>query len=120
MIDDDCVDAVMGFVPLIINHKKATQVDEICPYGSYDKHPRQVIGQYDNHDYFVLTVLEPGMTFEELRNLLYKLNVKIAYNLDGGSSTQTVFHKTALTPAYKEETGRKIPTVITFEIIDAN
>ena len=120
MIDDDCVDAVMGFVPLIINHKKATQVDEICPYGSYDKHPRQVIGQYDNHDYFVLTVLEPGMTFEELRNLLHKLNVKIAYNLDGGSSTQTVFHKTSLTPAYKEETGRKIPTVITFEIIDAN
>ena len=48
------------------------------------------------------------------------MNVKIAYNLDGGSSTQTVFHKTSLTPAYKEETGRKIPTVITFEIIDAN
>ena len=60
------------------------------------------------------------MTFEELRDLLYKMNVKIAYNLDGGSSTQTVFHKTALTPVYKEETGRKIPTVITFEIIDAN
>jgi exopolysaccharide biosynthesis protein len=120
MLDDDCVDAVMGFVPLIINHQEATQVDEICPYGSYDKHPRQVIGQYDNHDYFVLTVLQPGMTFEELRKLLHKLNVKIAYNLDGGSSTQTVFHKTSLTPAYKEETGRKIPTVITFEIIDAN
>lgn len=119
IIDDDCVDAVMGFVPLILNHKKITGVDEICPYGSYDKHPRQIIGQYDNHDYFVLTVLDPGMTFEEVRELLFKLNVKIAYNLDGGSSTQTVFHKTVLTPAYKEETGRKIPTIITFEIVDA-
>ena len=57
---------------------------------------------------------------DELRELLYKMNVKIAYNLDGGSSTQTVFHKTALTPAYKEETGRKIPTVITFEVVDSN
>ena len=120
MIDDDCVDAGRGCIPLIINHKKATHVDEICPYGSYDKHPRQIIGQYDNHDYVVLTVLQPGRTFEELRELLYKMNVKIAYNLDGGSSTQTVFHKTSLTPVYKEETGRKIPTVITFEIIDAN
>ena len=63
---------------------------------------------------------EIGRSFEELRELLYKMNVKIAYNLDGGSSTQTVFHKTALTPVYREETGRKIPTVITFEIIDAN
>lgn len=119
MLDDDCVDAVMGFVPLIINFKKVKHVDEICPYGSYDKHQRQVIGQYANHDYFVLTVLEPGMTFDELRELLYKMNVKIAYNLDGGSSTQTVFHKTSLTPAYKDKTGRKIPTVITFEIVDS-
>lgn len=119
MIDDDCVDAVMGFIPLIINFKKVENVDKICPYGSYDKHPRQVIGQYANHDYFVLTVLEPGMTFNELREILYKMNVKIAYNLDGGSSTQTVFHKTSLTPAYKNETGRKIPTVITFEVVDS-
>ncbi len=118
IVDDDCVDAVMGFVPLIINHKKINTVDEICPYGSYDKHPRQIIGQYDNHDYFVLTVLEPGMTFKETRDLLDKLNVKMAYNLDGGSSTQTVFHKTSLTPAYKEKTGRRIPTVITFEVND--
>lgn len=117
IIKDDCIDAVMGFVPLILNHQEIKYVDEICPYGSYDKHPRQVIGEYDNGDYFVLTVHEPGMTFVELRHLLKELNIKLAYNLDGGSSTQTVFHKELLTPIYREKTGRKIPTVITFEVI---
>lgn len=117
IISDGCIDAVMGFVPLIINHEPQTEVDKICPYGSYDKHPRQIIGEYDNGDYFVLTVLKPGMTLQEARNLLQNLNVRIAYNLDGGSSTQTAFHKERLTPVYKEETGRKIPTIITFEVI---
>ena len=35
----------------------------------------------------------------------------------GGSSTQTVFHKENITPIYRGETGRKIPTIINFEVI---
>ena len=40
--------------------------------------------------------------------------------LKGNHYKEKVLAKTSLTPVYKEETGRKIPTVITFEIIDAN
>lgn len=116
IINDGCIDAIMGFVPLIVNYKK-TDLDYICSYISYDKHPRQIIGENDEGDYFILTILKPGMTLDEARNLLIRLNVKLAYNLDGGSSTQTFFHKNGLTPPYRGNTGRKIPTIITFEVI---
>lgn|GEM_PF-2915832 len=117
ILSDGCVDAIMGFVPIIINYKVFLEADIICSYSSYDKHPRQIIGQYINEDFFILTINEPGMTFEEVRNLLKGMKISMAYNLDGGSSTQTIFHKKQLNPTYREKTGRKIPTVITFEVI---
>lgn len=116
IINDGCMDAVMGFVPLIENFQ-LVNLDNICSYISMDKHPRQIIGQLDNDDYIIITVLKPGMTLKETREVLKKLNVKKAYNLDGGSSTQTVYHKESLVPFYKGKTGRQIPTIITFEII---
>lgn len=116
IIKDGCMDAVMGFVPLIENFE-LIDLDEICSYISIDKNPRQIIGQLENDDYIIMTVLKPGMTLKEVRQILKELNVKIAYNLDGGSSTQTVNHNRSLVPFYKGETGRKIPSVITFEII---
>lgn len=119
ILNDGCVDAIMGFAPLIINHEKI-DVDYICSYISYDEHPRQIIGENKEGDYFILTILEPGMTLDEARNLLLKLDVRLAYNLDGGSSTQTFFHKNGLTPPYRDDTGRKIPTIITFEVITGN
>lgn len=119
IINDGCMDAVMGFVPLIENYEPI-DLDKICSYISMDKHPRQIIGQLKNDDYIIMTVLEPGMTLKETRKILQKLNVKKAYNLDGGSSTQTVYHNETLLPFYKEKTGRKIPSVITFEVIKGN
>lgn len=65
-----------------------------------------------------MTVLEPGMTLKEMREILQKINVKKAYNLDGGSSTQAVYHNETLLPFYRGITGRKIPSVITFEVIN--
>lgn len=85
-----------------------------------DKHPRQIIGQLENDDYIIMTVLKPGMTLKEARKILKNLNVKKAYNLDGGSSTQTVYHNESLVPFYRGKTGRQIPTVITFEVITGN
>ena len=116
ILDFGCVDAVMGFVPLITDYN-AVDVDDKCSYISYEKHPRQIIGIDKDNNYFVLTVNNPGMSLNESRNLLKSMNVKLAYNLDGGSSTQTVFYKENITPIYREETGRKIPTVINFEVI---
>lgn len=116
IIDSGCVDAIMGFVPLIVDYNPIN-VDERCSYISYGKHPRQIIGIDNENNYFVLTVNDPGLSLSEARNLLKSMNVKLAYNLDGGSSTQTVFYKDNLNPIYREETGRKIPTVINFEVI---
>lgn len=120
ILDDGCVDAVMGFVPLIIDFKEKENVDKICSYHSYDRHPRQIIGDLDDEYYFIMSVLKPGMNFNQLRRLLIKKHVKMAYNLDGGSSTQTLFYKDMLTPIYKDEKGRRVPTIITFEVITGN
>ncbi|MBQ3494297.1 MAG: phosphodiester glycosidase family protein, partial [Clostridia bacterium] len=84
IIADGCMDAVMGFVPLIENYN-LINLDNVCSYISMDKHPRQIIGQLENDDYIIMTVLKPGMTLKEAREILKRLNVKNAFNLDGGS-----------------------------------
>ena len=112
----ECDDAVMAFVPLIQNYTPFEEGDEIVPFGSYMNKQRQIIGQWENGDYFVITVLEPGLTYKQARALLKKMNVPFAFALDGGSSTQTMLHKQRLTPVYRHETGRRIPTIITFEV----
>ena len=65
----------------------------------------------------IFTVDAPGLTLEETRKLLADYPIKLAYNLDGGKSTQAVFHKESLVPFYAGNTGRHVPTIITFEII---
>lgn len=117
IIDDGCDDAVMAFIPLIDeNGQPFEEGDEIVPFGSYLNKQRQVIGQWENGDYYILTVLEPGLTYKQTRSLLLRLKVPFGFALDGGSSTQTMHHTERLTPVYRHETGRRIPTIITFEI----
>ncbi|MGD9901447.1 MAG: phosphodiester glycosidase family protein [Spirochaetales bacterium] len=114
IINDGGVYAVTGFVPLIIDGRIFKDANKIYHYGSVVKKSRQVIGQLQNLNYFVLTCEYPGMTLEEIRRILIKADVKFAYNLDGGKSTQTVFRKELLTYPYVGDTGRQIPTIITF------
>ncbi len=114
LVNKGMVDAFMGFAPLIKDGEEFEQIDEIVPFGSYLHKQRQVIGQLDNKDYFILTVLEPGLTFKQTRQLLKTLNIKNAYALDNGSSTQTMLLTERLTPVYRDITGRKIPTILLF------
>ena len=116
ILADNVVDALMGFVPLIENFEEKNE-DERCFYISTTKNKRQIIGQLENNDYIIISVIN-GMTLEECRKVLKKFNVKNAYNLDGGKSTQSCFYKDLLTPVFIEKTGRKVPTIITFEVID--
>jgi exopolysaccharide biosynthesis protein len=116
ILNDGCVDAVMGFTPLIDNYKEI-DLDHVCSYISMHKKPRQVIGQLENDDYIIVTVSQPGMTLKEVRSILKAIKCKRAYNLDGGSSTQSVYHHESLVPFFRGETGRQIPSVITFEVI---
>ena len=53
---------------------------------------------------------EFGKNVNELRNLLYKMKVKIAYNLDGGSSSIMNYKgKTINKPSSKNSLGRYLP-----------
>lgn len=95
------------------------------PTGYHDMtvtNPIQIIGQYANGDYLFLSIdgnrgsiqNERGMTLQEATNILQQQNVKYAYMLDGGGSSETVLGKRQLNPIYENATGRKVPTVISF------
>ncbi len=95
ILDDGAVNALGGFIPLIMNGKPvSTDILNIIA-NSAEKHPRQVIAQFDNLDILFLSCGGrgfdgEGMTAHDLIRVLSALGVRFAYNLDGGGSTSTV------------------------------
>jgi len=116
LIKCGCKDVVFGFGPLVLNSKPFKELDKVVPYGAFKKKARQILCLTKSNDYVVITIDAPGATYEECRNLVMKYKFPFAFALDGGSSTQTVIGKKSITPIYREKTGRKIPTVIIFEV----
>ena len=122
MIADGVKYAVTGWGKIIDNFKACTDTveNEIVHAETYI---RQVIGQFQNGDYFVCTVdksrnhvqNEAGLTYKDLAQLLMDKGVKFAYSLDGGGSAETVIGVRQLNPIYEGTAGRAVPTVITFE-----
>ena len=122
MIIDGVIHAVTGWGKIIDNFEACadTVENEIVHGGTYI---RQVIGQFQNGDYFVCTVdqtrnnveNEAGITYADLAELLISKGVKFAYSLDGGGSAATVIGDRQLSPIYEGTTGRAVPTVIVFE-----
>lgn len=88
--------ALTAFVPLIENHQSVlAEVVDLAAGTLRRKDPRQVIAQLDNLDIIFLTCGGrgyggTGMTPTDVIRILGKLNVKLAYNLDGGGSSSTV------------------------------
>lgn len=117
ILDDGCIDAVTGFVPLFEDSEAVgSDILAICPHYN-DKHPRQIIGILSTGDFFTFccdgrTDGEEGMTLKECINTLSELaSIKYAFNLDGGGSTQTAtYHK----EVNRRLDGRKVPNVIAF------
>ena len=102
MIKDGVRHALSAFIPLIKDHRSVP--GEL--YGSRstftDKHPRQVIAQYDDLDLLILSCGGrgfdgTGMTAADLIRVLQQEGVKMAYMLDGGGSTTTVIHGKQIT-----------------------
>lgn len=122
MIADGVVYAVTGWGKVIDNFAPCadTVENEIVHAETYI---RQVIGQFQNGDYFACTVdksrghvqNEAGLTYKDLAQLLMDKGVKFAYSLDGGGSAETVIGLRQLNPIYEGTTGRAVPTVIAFE-----
>lgn len=126
MIADGVKYAVTAWGQFIENFAKAdsSKYNEIVHKGAY---VRQAIGQYQNGDYFVCTVdgvkgiitkNEAGMTYDTLANLLISKGVKFAYSLDGGGSAETVIGKRQINPIFEGTSGRAVPTVIYFDVVD--
>jgi hypothetical protein len=119
ILDDGCIDAVTGFVPLFENSAAVDNtILSICPHYNI-KHPRQIVGILSTGDFFTFccdgrTDGEEGMTLKECINTLSELaSIKYAFNLDGGGSTQTAtYHK----EVNRRLDGRKVPNVIAFVV----
>lgn len=125
MIADGVTQSITGWGKLVEDFK-ITHDDieaEIVHRGTYI---RQSIGQYQNGDYAICTVdqsrgnvqNEAGLTYEALAQIFVDHGVKFAYSLDGGGSAETVIGHRQLNPIYEGSTGRAVPTVITFEVVE--
>lgn len=114
------VSAVCGFMPIVVDHQAVAQEDWNTVDTYTEKAQRQIIGQYENGDYAILTCegrgfgASEGWTMAEAQAVCLQLGLKFAYNLDGGGSTGTMVDRKQLNTVYEGDTGRKVPTFILF------
>lgn len=115
--------AVTAWGTIIDNYKSTTTDtwDEIVHKNK--KVVRQVIGQFQNGDYFVCSfdgikgsviANEAGMDYDTIAAFLVSRGVRFAYSLDGGGSCETVLRDRQINPIFEGTTGRKVPSVIYF------
>lgn len=138
IINDGCLNALTAFTPVIVDGEPFDDVSlEYDPNHFNNKHPRQIIAQYDNKDLLILTcggrgIEGEGMTYSDLVRILMGEGVNFAFMLDGGGSTQTVVRGRAINRpidgnGYNERkvvdflyVGKEIPTNRDRDIVDAN
>lgn len=117
LINNGVVSAVCGFGSIIENY---APIDVSYIPNATDQAQRQIIGQFGNGDYAILTCEgrnhdhSDGWTMAEAQAICQKIGLKFAYNLDGGGSTETVVGKRQTNTIYEGTTGRKVPTFIVF------
>ena len=124
MIADGIVQACTGWVTMVEDYEIAADeiASEIVHTGKYIQN---IIGQFDNGDYCVLSTSkagyqnnpapkDEGLTKTEAAQLLVDRGVRFAYALDGGGSAQTVLGERHINPIYEGSAGRVIPVVIVF------
>ena len=120
LINNGIVSAVHSFCPIVIDYQDAADVIQ-CPYLENDADAqRQLIGQFGNGDYCILSFEargfqhSTGMTIPQVRAFCLELGLKFAFNLDGGGSTQTVLGHKCVNTIYENATGRVVPNYIVF------
>lgn len=125
LVNNGVVSAVTGFVPILSGYENIEDVVGDTPtWISYinrvDDSQHQVIGQYDNGDYAIITT--EGRTYQgggwftvkQTQTLCKELGLRDAFMLDGGGSTETVVGQRQLNPFYDNAYGRINPTFIVF------
>lgn len=121
MVESGIVSAVCGFMPIIRDYEAVPNTEWPSGIDHYTQQAqRQIIGQYANGDYAIITcegrgfANSPGWTIAQAQSICISLGLKFAYNLDGGGSTSVVIGKKQLNLIYEGATGRKVPAFIVF------
>lgn len=125
LINSGIVSAVNGFNQIVVNHASVDEATYKLTTNWSVGAQRQIIGQYDNGDYCIITGEgrnfdnSTGFTIPQAINVCLELGLKFAYNLDGGGSTETVIGDEQLNVIYEGTTGRVVPTYIVFNGTDS-
>ena len=120
LLSSGAVSALCSFGPIVEDYEAVAQADYPSTTNWSAEAQRQIIGQYGNGDYAIITAEgrdydnSKGWTIPEAQALCQALNLKFAYNLDGGGSTETVIGKKQLNTIYENTTGRKVCSFIVF------
>ena len=120
LVSSGVVSAVTGFMPIIVDYKPvpSTEWNRVSHYTENTQ--RQIIGQFGNGDYAIITCEgrgydnSDGWTLAEAQTICQKHGLKFAYNLDGGGSTETMLGYKPINTIYEGTTGRKVQTFIVF------
>lgn len=124
LISSGAVSALCSFGPIVEDYDAVAQADYPSESNWSAEAQRQIIGQYGNGDYAIITAEgrdfdnSKGWTIPEAQALCQALNLKFAYNLDGGGSTETVLGKKQLNTIYERTTGRRVCSFIVFNGTD--
>ena len=115
------VSAVCGFGPLVINYAGISEADYVNPVDWTSDKQRLIIGQFGSGDYAIIASegrgfdnTTPGWTIPDTIAFCNGINLKFAFELDGGGSTELVVDKKQLNMIYENASGRLVPTYIVF------
>lgn len=123
LVNRGVVYAVCGFMPIIINGETVPQEQWTNVPHYTVPHMRQIIGQYRNGDYSVITCEGKGnadsigWTIADAQEVCKRHGLWFAYNLDGGTSNETVVDGVQINSFCQRDEGRFAPTFIVFENI---
>ena len=135
LLNDDIVNCLSGFSPLVVNHNAFDFSDITDLSGTSEiaqnfsdslpvKHPRQIIGQDDDNNFYIFSIMgrfnnSKGFNYQEMQEYCLSKNLKNAFNLDGGGSMQTVYNKSYIFyPSQELDTNidRIVPSCIGFKL----
>lgn len=135
LLNDNIVNCLSGFSPLVVNHQAFdfTDITDLASTNSIAlafqeslpvKHPRQLIGQDDDNNFYIFSIMgrfnnSEGFNYLEMQNYCLSKGLKNAFNLDGGGSMQTVFNKNYIFyPSQELDTNidRIVPSAIGFKL----
>lgn len=125
LVQQGIVSAFYSFFPLIVNYENYDYPTDIKDTDNHNWEiaQKQIIGQFGNGDYFVLTSEgrefdnSVGFTVQQVQALCKSLGLKFAFELDGGGSTQTILGSKRVNHCFYDDNGtteRVVPGFIVF------